>query len=179
MVGRDLDHRFPAHEPTIGEEIFRIEDWTVHHPTQHERVVVKGANLSVRAGEIVGLAGLMGAGRTELAMSVFGRTYGHGISGRIYKDGQEIKVRTVARRDPSRHRLRHRGPQALRAEPHRGHQAQHLRRRAGQALPPWLGQRQRGVQGRRRVPREHEHQGAERGVASPASSAAATSRRSC
>ena len=45
MVGRDLEHRFPPHEPHIGEEVLRIEDWTVHSPTQHGRVVVAGANL--------------------------------------------------------------------------------------------------------------------------------------
>jgi putative multiple sugar transport system ATP-binding protein len=95
MVGRDLDHRFPAHEPKIGAEALRIEDWTVHSPSQGGRVVVKGANLTLRRGEIVGLAGLMGAGRTELAMSVFGRSWGTGISGRLVKDGQEIQVRTV------------------------------------------------------------------------------------
>ncbi len=95
MVGRDLEHRFPPHEPNIGEEVLRIEDWTVHSPTQHGRAVVRGANLTLRRGEIVGLAGLMGAGRTELAMSVFGRSYGVNISGRIFKDGQEIELRTV------------------------------------------------------------------------------------
>ena len=95
MVGRDLEHRFPEHTPSIGEEVLRVEDWTVHSPTQHGRVVVSGANLNLRRGEIVGLAGLMGAGRTELAMSVFGRSYGIGISGRVFKDGREIHLRTV------------------------------------------------------------------------------------
>ncbi|XVV08276.1 multiple monosaccharide ABC transporter ATP-binding protein [Actinoplanes sp. CA-131856] len=95
MVGRDLDNRFPPHEPTIGEEVLRVEDWTVHSPTQHGRVLVRGANLSLRRGEIVGLAGLMGAGRTELAMSIFGRSYGTNISGRLIKDGKEIKLRSV------------------------------------------------------------------------------------
>jgi putative multiple sugar transport system ATP-binding protein len=95
MVGRDLDHRFPPHEPHVGEEILRIEDWTVHSPTQHGRVLVRNANLTLRRGEIVGLAGLMGAGRTELAMSIFGRAYGTGITGRIFKDGKEIKLRSV------------------------------------------------------------------------------------
>jgi putative multiple sugar transport system ATP-binding protein len=95
MVGRDLEHRFPPHDPKIGEEVLRIEDWTVHSPTQHGRVVVSKANLNVRRGEIVGLAGLMGAGRTELAMSVFGHSYGTNISGRIYRDGKLVNVQTV------------------------------------------------------------------------------------
>jgi len=95
MVGRDLEHRFPPREPHVGEEVLRIEDWTVHSPTIHGRVVVDRANLSLRRGEIVGLAGLMGAGRTELAMSVFGRSYGVDISGRVVKDGRVIDVRTV------------------------------------------------------------------------------------
>jgi putative multiple sugar transport system ATP-binding protein len=95
MVGRDLDHRYPPHESSVGEEVLRIENWTVHSPTQHGRVVVSNASLNLRRGEIVGLAGLMGAGRTELAMSVFGRSYGTGISGRIIKDGKEIRLRSV------------------------------------------------------------------------------------
>ncbi|WP_134732122.1 multiple monosaccharide ABC transporter ATP-binding protein [Amycolatopsis nivea] len=95
MVGRDLEHRFPPREPDIGEEVLRIEDWTVHSPNQPGRVVVDGANLTLRRGEIVGLAGLMGAGRTELAMSVFGRSYGTNISGRLVKDGKEISLRSV------------------------------------------------------------------------------------
>ena len=95
MVGRDLAHRFPDHTPRIGEEVLRIEDWTVHHPIDRSRVVVDSASLNVRAGEIVGVAGLMGAGRTELAMSVFGHSYGSGISGRLFLHGKEVRVRNV------------------------------------------------------------------------------------
>ncbi|MFD1150297.1 multiple monosaccharide ABC transporter ATP-binding protein [Saccharothrix hoggarensis] len=97
MVGRDLEHRFPPRTPKVGEEVLRIEDWTVHSPSQPDRVVVDRATLSLRRGEIVGLAGLMGAGRTELAMSVFGRSYGVGVSGRVVKEGREIDTRTVRR----------------------------------------------------------------------------------
>ncbi|CAN5218049.1 sugar ABC transporter ATP-binding protein [soil metagenome] len=96
MVGRDLESRYPDHEPHIGEELLRIENWTVHHPLDGSRVVVDNANLNVRAGEIVGIAGLMGAGRTELAMSVFGRSYGANISGKVYKRGKEIDTKTVS-----------------------------------------------------------------------------------
>jgi putative multiple sugar transport system ATP-binding protein len=96
MVGRDLEHRFPPRTPHVGDEVLRIEDWTVHSPNNPGRVLVDHANLVLRRGEIVGLAGLMGAGRTELAMSVFGRSYGVDISGRVVKDGREIDVRTVA-----------------------------------------------------------------------------------
>ncbi|MFP5316214.1 MAG: ATP-binding cassette domain-containing protein, partial [Actinomycetes bacterium] len=90
MVGRDLEHRYPDRSVELGEEIFRVEDWVVHHPTQHDRTIIHGASLSVRAGEVVGIAGLMGAGRTELAMSIFGRSYGSGITGTLYKNGREI-----------------------------------------------------------------------------------------
>ena len=103
MVGRDLESRYPERVPQIGAEALRVEDWTVHHPTQAGRVVVDGASFDVRAGEVVGIAGLMGAGRTELAMSLFGRSYGRNITGRVFKRGQEIHLRTVA--DAIRHGL--------------------------------------------------------------------------
>ncbi|CAN7334718.1 sugar ABC transporter ATP-binding protein [Microbacterium sp. LjRoot45] len=96
MVGRDLEHRYPDHEPQIGEELLRVENWTAHHPQDPSRVVVDDVSLHVRAGEIVGIAGLMGAGRTEFAMSLFGHSYGSRISGKVYLRGREIKTRTVA-----------------------------------------------------------------------------------
>nr|WP_281417935.1 multiple monosaccharide ABC transporter ATP-binding protein [Kineosporia corallincola] len=97
MVGRSLENRYPDRDPAIeiGDEVLRIENWTVHSPTQHGRVLIKDANLTLRAGEVVGLAGLMGAGRTELAMSVFGRSYGTGISGQLYKFGKPIEAKNV------------------------------------------------------------------------------------
>jgi putative multiple sugar transport system ATP-binding protein len=96
MVGRDLEHRYPDHTPHIGEELLRVENWTAYHPQDTSRVVVDGVSINVRAGEIVGIAGLMGAGRTEFAMSLFGHSYGSKISGRVYLRGNEIKTRTVS-----------------------------------------------------------------------------------
>lgn len=95
MVGRALESRFPDRTPKIGEEIFRIENWSVWHPTQADRIVVDNASIHVRAGEIVGIAGLMGAGRTEFMMSVFGRSYGRDASGKVFLHGKEISTRTV------------------------------------------------------------------------------------
>ncbi|HJA04496.1 MAG TPA: sugar ABC transporter ATP-binding protein [Candidatus Microbacterium stercoravium] len=97
MVGRDLDSLFPPRDPDIGDELLRVENWRVHHPADPERVVIDDVSFSVRAGEIVGLAGLMGAGRTELAMSIFGRSYGSRISGSVFKNGEHIDVGTVRR----------------------------------------------------------------------------------
>lgn len=95
MVGREMENRYPARTPQIGDEILRVEDWVAYHPIDANRLIVDGISINVKRGEIVGLAGIMGAGRTEFARSLFGRSYGTNISGRVYKNGQEIKVRTI------------------------------------------------------------------------------------
>ena len=95
MVGRDLEHRYPEHTPHIGEVLMDVRGWTVAHPEDGERLVVKNASLAVRKGEIVGLAGLMGAGRTEFARSVFGQTYGQKLSGQLFLHGNEVHIRSV------------------------------------------------------------------------------------
>ncbi|WP_407665276.1 MULTISPECIES: multiple monosaccharide ABC transporter ATP-binding protein [Microbacterium] len=96
MVGRSLESRYPDRTPEIGEVFFEVKDWWVQHPTVPERMVVKGSNITVRRGEVVGIAGLMGAGRTEFAMSLFGRSYGTFLSGTLIKDGQEVVLPDVA-----------------------------------------------------------------------------------
>ncbi len=100
MVGRDLENRFPERTPHQPEEgaapALEIRNWTVHHPIDQQRKVVDDVSINVRRGEIVGIAGLMGAGRTELAMSVFGRTYGRYADGAVLKDGKEIRTKTVS-----------------------------------------------------------------------------------
>jgi len=97
MVGRDMTHRFPEHKRTPGDLLMEVEDWTVWHPEHTERKVIKNASFNVRAGEVVGIAGLMGAGRTELAMSIFGRSYGRNISGTVKLKGRPADVSQVDR----------------------------------------------------------------------------------
>lgn len=96
MVGRSLKDYYPKRTPHIGEVMFEIRDWTAYAPNVADKKIVDNVNLTVRRGEIVGIAGLMGAGRTELAMSVFGRSYGTKISGHLYKDGKELNLKTVS-----------------------------------------------------------------------------------
>ncbi|MCL2736183.1 MAG: ATP-binding cassette domain-containing protein [Propionibacteriaceae bacterium] len=96
MVGRDLSHRYPERERDVGPEVLRVEDWTVCHPTQPGRVMIRSASFTVHAGEVVGIAGLMGAGRTELAMSLFGMSYGANISGRVFLHGGQVRLSSVA-----------------------------------------------------------------------------------
>lgn len=96
MVGREITDRYPDRQVSVGEEVLRVENWNVYHPQHLNRRTLKDVSISVRRGEVVGLAGLMGAGRTELAMSLFGRSWGQKHSGQIYIDGEAVELHDVS-----------------------------------------------------------------------------------
>ena len=95
MVGREMTDRFPKRESHPSDIGLEVRDWTVYHPLYPERKVCENINLHVRKGEVVGVSGLMGAGRTELAMSIFGRSYGVKISGQLLLNGREVRLTSV------------------------------------------------------------------------------------
>ena len=104
MVGREMTDRFPKrHGVEIGDIAMEVKDWTVYHPQFSERKVVDGVSMYIRKGEVVGIAGLMGAGRTELAMSIFGKAYGTNISGQLFLNGEEVHLKNI--KDAIKHKI--------------------------------------------------------------------------
>ncbi|WP_368412884.1 multiple monosaccharide ABC transporter ATP-binding protein [Dongia sp.] len=95
MVGRELTDRYPKRVPNIGEPIFEVKNWHVFDAIHADKEKIKGVDFHVRKGEVVGIAGLMGAGRTELAMSIFGQAYGQNISGEVRMHGKPVDVSAI------------------------------------------------------------------------------------
>lgn len=104
MVGREIADRFPKRPGVkIGDVRMEVKNWNVYHPLYNERKVVDNVSLNVRKGEVVGISGLMGAGRTELAMSIFGKSYGTNISGQLFINGKEVHLKSA--REAIEHKL--------------------------------------------------------------------------
>ena len=95
MVGRSITDRFPKRESHIGEVCFEVKNWCVDHPVFDDIKVCDNVNFNLRKGEVLGISGLMGAGRTELSMSIFGRSYGTNIRGQIFMNGKEVSFPNV------------------------------------------------------------------------------------
>ncbi len=95
MVGREITDRFPKRNNEIGDVVFEVKHWTVYNPDNLEQKKLDDVNITVRAGEVVGLAGLVGAGRTELATSIFGKYYGANISGKMLINGKEVELNSI------------------------------------------------------------------------------------
>lgn len=95
MVGREMTSRYPSREHHIGSVSLEIKNWSVYHPLFKERKIVDNVSITLHQGEVVGVAGLIGAGRTELCMSVFGKAYGYNISGKLYLDGKQIQLNSI------------------------------------------------------------------------------------
>ncbi|WP_137154894.1 multiple monosaccharide ABC transporter ATP-binding protein [Rhizobium sp. FKL33] len=95
MVGRDMEDRYPPRDVPIGETILEVKNWNVYHQNHRDRKFLHDIAFHVRAGEVVGIAGLMGAGRTETAMSIFGRSWGHKITGDVQMHGKPVDVSTI------------------------------------------------------------------------------------
>ena len=104
MVGRSMDDRYPTRKHNVSKEVMlEVKDWTVHHPLYPEKIVDNKINCKVHKGEVVGFSGLQGAGRTEFAMSVFGKSYGSNISGELYIKGEKVNLKNP--HDAIRHGL--------------------------------------------------------------------------
>ncbi len=94
MVGRPMDDRYPSRERKVRSEVsLEVKNWTVHHPLYHEKVVDNKVSFKVHKGEVIGFSGLQGAGRTELAMSIFGKSYGTNITGELYLNGKKVELK--------------------------------------------------------------------------------------
>ena len=94
MVGRELTQMFPSRNVQIGEEILTVEHLTVPHPRVMDRNLIEDVSFNLRKGEVLGLVGLVGAGRTETVTALFGG-YGE-YSGEITIEGKPVKIKTEA-----------------------------------------------------------------------------------
>ena len=140
MVGRSMENRYPDRAPKIGEVVMQVRDWTVADPLRPERHAVDHVSFDLRRGEVLGFAGLMGAGRTELAMSLFGQSFGRRLSGTASIDGRPAGLCDRGPQVAGPGAGRQRAPQHPAGEPAgdragRRHRP-HARAPRGRGLPP-------------------------------------------
>jgi len=95
MVGREMSDRYPLRVPKIAERLFAVENWRVEHPLHAGRQVIKGVDLHVNRGEVVGIAGLNGRRAHRARHEHFRTRYGRNITGAALMEGKEIDVSTV------------------------------------------------------------------------------------
>ncbi|MBC7542241.1 MAG: ATP-binding cassette domain-containing protein [Candidatus Sericytochromatia bacterium] len=96
MVGRALTERFPRSHRTVGAEVLAVQDLRVADRVESRRLVVDGISFAVRAGEVLGIAGLVGSGRTEVVETLFGAYGGRLVSGQITVAGRPVTICTPA-----------------------------------------------------------------------------------
>jgi len=95
MVGREILDRYPKRDARPGEVRLEVKNLNAYHPADDLRKIINNVSFHVRKGEIVGFAGLMGAGRTEIAMAIFGKSYGQKITGEVLIGGKPISTNSV------------------------------------------------------------------------------------
>ena len=93
MVGREISQMYPREEREIGGPMLEVRNLTLQHPQDEDRSVVNDASFLIREGEIVGLYGLIGAGRTEMSKGIFGAWQGKKRSGKVLVNGKLTHIR--------------------------------------------------------------------------------------
>lgn len=91
MVGREVGNIFPVIDHAQGDVVFEVEDFSVSDPLAPDKKLVENVSFKVRRGEVLGIAGLMGAGRSDLLMGIFGAHAGR-ISGGVKVEGKPIRI---------------------------------------------------------------------------------------
>lgn len=93
MVGRKVENLYPKKEVAIGEEVLRVEHLSMPHPSKPGKKIVDDVSFSVRKGEILGIGGLVGAGRSETIGAIFGQ-YDKGVTKEVYIRGEKVEIHT-------------------------------------------------------------------------------------
>ena len=95
IVGRELKNKFPKHfDKNIGEIIFEAKNFTIEHSKINNMMIVKNSSFNVKRGEIVGISGLVGSGRSELALNIFGKSFGIRKEGDIFLHGKKTNIKS-------------------------------------------------------------------------------------